>query len=168
VTPEHALETCDDGVSSAARGPMAVAVALLVGGPVALAAVVMAALIAGGQVGVGPLRARAPMTLAEAAVSGDAATVLRRLREGHSPNGATLAARAFVEDGPREMLPLEAAALGGDDATVELLQRHGATLPPDAAYRIACATAALGRLRVATMVAGETFDPRACTPPGIR
>ena len=49
-------------------------------------------------------------------------------------------------------MPLEAAVHRGDPEIVQLLKREGAVLEPATAWRLACAAAARGRPKIATML----------------
>lgn len=134
--------------------------------PIAMAALYVAILVAGGLLNLGPLRPEPYQNLAEAAAGRDAATALRRIREGYDPNRQYLVSAGRLSEvpwtGAKELLPLEAAALTGDDVMVALLQREGAVLDAAEALRIACLSSSRGRTEIAKMIAGALWDADRC------
>ena len=141
-----------------------VVAAALVCGPVAAAALFMAWLVGSHVFGVGPFRPDPPRTLVEAAVVGDAGTVVLRLRLGDDPNRRYRVAPGQPGSGRGDLQPLEAAVLSGDPDMVALLQREGAVLAPEDARRLACLMAAHEGIVISRMLEGAAWDATQCPP----
>jgi hypothetical protein len=135
---------------------MRVAVALLPVAALLLLATIAVAESAGVVlVGVAPTG-----NLAEAAATGEAATVVRLIGGGQNPR-AVIAARA-EETGLTLVTPVEAAVLAGDAGMVQLLDRLGAIVGDDR-LQVACLARDLEEEPIADvlMPAGLSCEPGA-------
>ncbi|MEQ1895991.1 MAG: hypothetical protein ABL971_01230 [Vicinamibacterales bacterium] len=140
---------------------------LFVALPVVAAACFMAIVSLSGWLKVGPFRAAPPISLSDAVVDGDAAAALLWIRSGADPDGLyPLTPGHMGSREPRLVRPLEAAAIVGDTYMIELVQRHGGTLPADDVQRVACDLAARGKDEEFRLIAGELWDPGTCAGQG--